>query len=79
MSRQEPGEFLQHGEQRSGIGGARAHCGAEPAQEERLRDLADWLYRQLEREWEHMMSDAYADEGIAANAYTFTESGRRFG
>ena len=46
---------------------------------ESLRDLANWLYRQLEREWEYMMSDEYADEGIAANAYTFTQSGRRFG
>ena len=53
--------------------------GAEDAVTESLRDLAHWLYRQLEREWEYMMSDAYADEGIAANAYTFTESGRRFG
>lgn len=44
-----------------------------------LRDLADWLYRGLEREWDHMMSDDYADEGIAANEYTFTQSGRRFG
>ncbi len=44
-----------------------------------LRDLADWLYRQLAREWDHMMSDEYADEGIVANGYTFTDSGRRFG
>ena len=44
-----------------------------------LRALADWLYRQLEREWDWMMSDAYADEGLIANGYTFTETGRRFG
>jgi len=54
-------------------------AGAEDAVTECLRDLANWLYRQLEREWDTMMSDEYADEGIAANAYTFTESGRRFG
>jgi hypothetical protein len=52
---------------------------AEDAVIEALRDLARWLYRQLEREWDYMMSDEYADEGIAANGYTFTESGRRFG
>jgi hypothetical protein len=53
--------------------------GAEDTVTACLRDLADWLYRQLEREWDYMMSDEYADEGIAANGYTFTESGRRFG
>jgi len=52
--------------------------GAEDAVTECLRDLAHWLYRQLEREWDHMMSDEYADEGIAANEYTFTASGSRF-
>jgi hypothetical protein len=53
--------------------------GAEDAVTDSLRDLAHWLYRQLEREWDHMMSDAYAEEGIAANEYTFTAQGRRFG
>lgn len=53
--------------------------GAEDAVTEALRDLAGWLYRQLEREWDSMMSDDYADEGIAANGYTFTGNGRRFG
>jgi hypothetical protein len=54
-------------------------AGAEDAVIEALRDLANWLYRKLEREWGYMMSDEYADEGIAANGYTFTDSGRRFG
>ena len=53
--------------------------GAEDAVTEGLRNLAHWLYRQLEGAWDHMMTDEYADEGIAANAYTFTASGRRFG
>ena len=44
-----------------------------------LRDLADWLYLQLEREWEYQSSDECVDEGIVANDYTFTETGRRFG
>lgn len=52
---------------------------AEETVIESLRDLAHWLYRQLERGWDYMMSDEYADEGIVANSYTFTDSGRRFG
>ena len=64
---------------RDSPGGQEMTDGAEDAVTETLRDLARWLYRQLEREWEYMMSDEYADEGIAANEYTFTESGRRFG
>ena len=46
---------------------------------EALRDLARWLYRQLEREYDWLSSDEALDETIAANDYTFTSSGRRFG
>ena len=46
---------------------------------EALRDLARWLYRQLEREYDYLTSDDVVDEAITANGYTFTESGRRFG
>ena len=46
---------------------------------EALRDLARWLYRQLEREYEYQTSDEVVDENIEANGYTFTEVGRRFG
>lgn len=46
---------------------------------EALRDLARWLYRQLEREYEYLSSDEAVDETIAANEYTFTETGGRFG
>ena len=46
---------------------------------EALRDLARWLYRQLEREYDYLSSDEVVDETIAANEYTFTEVGRRFG
>ena len=46
---------------------------------EALRDLARWLYRQLEREYEYLSSDEVVDETIIANEYTFTETGRRFG
>jgi len=44
-----------------------------------LRDLARWLYRRLEAEYEYLTSDAAVDEAIAANEYTFTDNGRRFG
>lgn len=46
---------------------------------EALRDLARWLYRQLEREFEYLSSDEVVDETILANEYTFTGLGRRFG
>lgn len=44
-----------------------------------MRDIARWLYRRLEREWDFLNSDELVDEAIAANAFTFTEDGRRFG
>ena len=46
---------------------------------EALRDLARWLYRQLEREYDYLSSEEAVDETILANGYTFTEAGRRFG
>ncbi|PYE87556.1 antitoxin of toxin-antitoxin stability system [Phyllobacterium leguminum] len=46
---------------------------------EALRDLAGWLYRQLEYEYEYLTSDEAVDAVIAANEYTFTVNGRRFG
>jgi len=52
---------------------------AEDIVTEALRDLARWLYRQLEQEYEYQTSDEAVDEAIQANEYTFTESGRRFG
>ncbi|SNS94303.1 antitoxin of toxin-antitoxin stability system [Sphingopyxis indica] len=52
---------------------------AEDAVIETLRDLARWLYRQLEAEYEYQSSDTSVDEAILANGYTFTENGRRFG
>jgi hypothetical protein len=52
---------------------------AEDIVSEALRDLARWLYRQLEREYEYLTSDEAVDESLRANDYTFTEAGRRFG
>ncbi len=53
--------------------------GAEDTVIEALRDLARWLYRQLEREYEDLTSDTAVDEAIEVNEYTFTAEGRRFG
>jgi len=52
---------------------------AEDMVTELLRDLARWLYRQLEREYAYQTSDEVTDEAILANDYAFTEDGRRFG
>jgi hypothetical protein len=52
---------------------------AEDVVTEALRDLARWLYRQLEREYDYLSSDEMVDETIFANGYTFTEIGGRFG
>lgn len=52
---------------------------AEDTMIEALRDLARWLYRQLEREYDYLSSDDVVDETIIANGYTFTEGGQRFG
>lgn len=52
---------------------------AEAVVTEALRDLANWLYRQLEQEYDHLTSDEAVDETLVANGYNFTEEGRRFG
>jgi hypothetical protein len=44
-----------------------------------LHYLAHWLYRALEREYEFQTSDETVDDAMAANEYTFTAEGRRFG
>ena len=51
----------------------------EAAVVEALRDLARWLYRQLECEYTHITSDEAVDETIAINMWTFTAGGERFG
>jgi hypothetical protein len=52
---------------------------AEDVVAEKLRDLARWLFRQLETECEYLTCDTSVDDSILANEYTFTETGRRFG
>lgn len=41
------------------------------------RDLARWLYRSLEAEYEYRNSDEEVAESIRINDYTFTEDGKR--
>ena len=53
--------------------------GAEDTVTEAIRDLARWLYRQLRQEYEHLTSDVAIDEAVAANEWTFTVRGERFG
>lgn len=43
------------------------------------RNFADWIYRQLEHEYEYQCSEEYVAEVCGSNAYTFTEEGKRFG
>jgi hypothetical protein len=43
-----------------------------------LRRFADWMYRQLESEYEWRMSDEQVDEAITANEYEFDEDGDRY-
>lgn len=45
--------------------------------QELMRDLANWLYRTLEAEYEYQNADEQVDEAIDANGYDFTEDGKR--
>ena len=40
-----------------------------------LRNFADWIYDQLEKEYEYRMADEQVDDAILANEYEFTEAG----
>lgn len=48
---------------------------AEETIKQALRDFADWIYRQLETEYEYQNSDETVDENITLNEYEFTEQG----
>lgn len=41
------------------------------------RDFMDWIYKQLENEWEYQNSDEAVAESIRANEYEFTADGKR--
>lgn len=40
-----------------------------------MEDFADWIYRELEEEYEYRMSDENVDDAMDANEYEFTEDG----
>ena len=42
-----------------------------------MRDFADWIYSQLENEYEYRNRDEQVDESIRANEYEFEEDGTR--
>jgi hypothetical protein len=44
---------------------------------ELCRDAMDWIYRQLEKEYEYLTSDESVDETIRINEYEFDEDGNR--
>ena len=52
---------------------------AEEVIQDAMRSLAQWLYSNMEREFDYQYSDEQVDESINANEYTFTEEGERFG
>lgn len=43
-----------------------------------FRSFADWIYAQLEKEYEYLVSDECVDEQIRANGYWFLGSGERY-
>lgn len=51
---------------------------AEKTVEELLRDLMDWLYGTLRKEYYYLNSDEQVDDTIRANEYEFTEDGKRY-
>jgi hypothetical protein len=42
-----------------------------------VRSFADWIYKQLNAEHDHLTSDEAVDESIIANDYEFNETGSR--
>lgn len=50
---------------------------ARDAVKDQLRNFADWVYCQLEAEYNYQMSDEFVDENIRINEYEFTENGGR--
>ena len=41
------------------------------------RDFMDWIYKQLEKEWDYQNSDAQVEESIRCNEYEFLKDGTR--
>lgn len=51
--------------------------GAESDITQLMRDFADWIYSQIEKEYDYQNSDEAVDENIRANEYEFDEDGNR--
>lgn len=51
---------------------------ADEAIADALRDLARWLYRRLNAEYDYLSSNEAVDQSISANGYRFTDAGERF-
>lgn len=51
--------------------------GTEKEVSQLMRDFADWIYQQLEKEHDYQMLDETVDENIRANEYTFLANGKR--
>lgn len=50
---------------------------AEQDLKDLLREFMQWIYSQLEKEYEYLMSDESVDEMIDCNEYEFNEDGSR--
>jgi hypothetical protein len=50
---------------------------AEEEVRQLMRDFADWIYSQLEKEYDYQMSDDDVDESLICNEYTFDIDGNR--
>jgi hypothetical protein len=48
---------------------------AEDDIRDELRAFADWIYSQLENEYDYIQADEQVDESIRANEYEFTADG----
>jgi hypothetical protein len=60
-----------------GKGSEAAAINAQSMIEQCLRDFADWIYKQLEWEYDYQNGNEAIDEIIRANEYEFTEDGER--
>lgn len=52
-------------------------AGTSDAITQLMRGFADWIYRQIEAEYEYRMSDEAIDDNLTANEYEFDENGKR--
>jgi len=50
---------------------------AEKTLRQLMRDFADWIYAQLQKESEYRETEEYVDAQLSAMEYEFTEDGRR--